>query len=687
MNEEFRYMVIEALRRGDELPTEWAQLLFPPEKREYELVYYGKEREEDILANTLGVPLQPMNIIGDIGEGWHNMLIFGNNLQTLKTLLERKNQGLLTNSDGSPGVRLIYIDPPFGTGDEYGGAGKDEIAYSAKMRGVQFIEFLRKRLVLLRELLADDGTIWVRLDYHFGHYIKVIMDEIFQEQNFQNEIVINRVPRRLRNLNKFNVRTESIFLYSKSGNFFLNTPEMPRVCNYCGRETEPIWDDLTSPGLRNPPERTFLGTTLLPRRGRHFTYTQEKIDEMIEHGRIRMNDDIPYFDLNGQKIEARPEYLQTEGFPVDTNWTDLRGYAFGTGYPTENHEELLERVILSGSKEGDIVLDAFAGSGTTGAVSEKLNRRWISIDAGKYSVYTIQKRMLNLRASIGNRKGERLIPKPFVFYSAGLYDFSTLRQLPWEDWRFFALQLFGCKDEPHTIGGMKLDGKRQGSSVLVFNHLAHPGKLVDEQTISSIHTAIGQRIGAKFFIIAPRNTFDFQQDFIDLEGVRYYALRIPYSFINELHHREFTALEQPKDETAVNEIIDAYGFDFIRPPKVTWTLKLSGREKKTPYLYIEAFQSRAYVRGKDTLGAIETLSMVMLDFDYNGNVFDLDAVFYAQDLEKADWRLHIPLQKCGRELLIIFIDVYGNEARELIARERFDELLGSSGPKQKEFPN
>src|SRR5581483_6858344 len=202
MDERLRQAVIDRLRRGEELPSEWARELFPPERREYELVYYGKEREEEILSDTMAVPLQPVRAFGKNAE-WQNMLIFGDNLQAMKTLLKMKEDGQLRCADGTPGVRLIYIDPPFGTGDEYG-TGDGEIAYSAKIQGTRFIEFLRKRLILLRELLTDDGTIYVRLDYHFGHYIKVVMDEVFGEQNFRNEIVINRFKRQLRNLKQFN---------------------------------------------------------------------------------------------------------------------------------------------------------------------------------------------------------------------------------------------------------------------------------------------------------------------------------------------------------------------------------------------------------------------------------------------------------------------------------------------------
>ena len=109
MTEEQRQEIIRRLQQGEELSPEWTRILFPPEKREYELVYHGKEREEDILANTLAVPLQKVRTFGKNSDDWHNMLIFGDNLQVMKSLLEMKRAGKLCNADGSPGVRLVYI--------------------------------------------------------------------------------------------------------------------------------------------------------------------------------------------------------------------------------------------------------------------------------------------------------------------------------------------------------------------------------------------------------------------------------------------------------------------------------------------------------------------------------------------------------------------------------------------------
>jgi site-specific DNA-methyltransferase (adenine-specific)/adenine-specific DNA-methyltransferase len=349
-----------------------------------------------------------------------------------------------------------------------------------------------------------------------------------------------------------------------------------------------------------------------------------------------------------------------------------------TGYPTQKPTDLLDRIIQASSDPGDIVLDAFAGSGTTIAVAEKLGRRWVAIDCGKLAVYTIQKRLLSLKTEIG-QKGKPLTPKPFTLYNAGLYDFSTLRQLPWQDWRFFALQLFGCRDEPHTISGLPLDGKRQGASVLVFDHLSQPGTRIDEETIQSIHAAVGDKVGSRFFIIAPRGVFDFQQDYIDLEGVRYFALRIPYSFINELHHRKFTALKQPSDETDVNAIVDAVGFDFIRPPQVTWTAGIdeptakakTGAPTRQAYVQVEAFESRAYIRGQDTRGGLETLSLVLIDLDYDGDLFVADQVHFAAELRANDWRIALAPEQVGVQNMVVFIDIYGNEAREIVRPDHF----------------
>lgn len=630
MNDQLRQMVIETLKRGESLPLEWARELFPAEKKEYELIYHGKEREQDILAETMAVPLQPISTFGKNGN-CHNMLIFGDNLQAMKTLLK--------NPKIKGQIKLIYIDPPFATRQEFRGS-QEQKAYQDKITGAKFIEFLRKRLVFLRELLADNGLIYVHLDQKKSHYLKLILDEVFGESNFLNEIVWKYTKFQMREMTRFAKNTDRLLLYSKKSNY--DFYPITYKLNEAKKLLKKGWDKDLGRIVNIKDEN---GKT------QKITIYDEKIDDLWE---------IPYI---GATAHER------------------------TDYPTQKPEKVLERVITSATKEGDLVLDVFAGSGTTCAVAEKLGRRWIAIDSGKLAIYTIQKRMLNLKTEIGNN-GKPLKPKPFILYNAGLYDFSTLRKLPWQDWRFFALQLFGCKDEPHKIGGFSVDGKLRGASVMVFNHHEQPNRVIDEETIKDIHAAIGKRIGHKFFIIAPRGVFDFQQDYIDLDDVRYYALRIPYSVINELHHREFTALQQPNDETSVNETVEAVGFDFIQPPHVEWSIgvkKHKGQLSDDAFLEITNFETRARLRGKNVNRGLDALSMIMLDFDYDGNVFDFDVVFYAQQLRNNEWNACFPTEKLGKKMMFIFIDIYGNEAKHVVARENFFENSTSQSitPKRK----
>lgn len=620
MTPEQRAEIVRLLQQGKDLSPEWARILFPPEKREYELVYHGKEREEEIVANTMAVPLQPVRTFGKNGNGdWENMLIFGENLQVMRSLLEMKKAGKLCNGDGSPGVRLIYIDPPFATRREFQGSD-DQKAYQDKLIGVQFLEFLRKRLLLLRELLSNDGSIYIHLDWKKAHAVKVLADEIFGENRFVREIIWR----------------------------------LGWVSGY--KSVAKNW-------IRN--HETLLFYSMNP-------------------GRMVFNKKYVPYPPDYERWGGRPK---GQGLPIEDVWgvfqkegvTSLQVVSFAsqdTGYPTQKPEGLIARIVEASSNPGDIVLDAFAGSGTTAAVSEKLKRRWIVIDCGKLAIYTTQRRMLQLREKIGN-SGKPLRSLPFTLFNAGLYDFSKLKGLPWESWRFFALQLFQCRNEPHKVGGIAFDGFRQGADVMVFNHFEHKDAAIGEETIKEIHEAVGSRVGSKVFIIAPALTFDFQQDYIELNGVRYYALRIPYSIIHELHRREFTALKQPADEMAVNDTVEAVGFDFIRTPELEYNLgkaKPNAELVEQAFIEILTFRSDAVVRELfRKKGNRETLSMVMLDFDFDeeSQVFDLDEVQYADTIEKAGWKVVFRPNMLGKKMMAVFLDIYGNEARILIDASRF----------------
>jgi DNA modification methylase len=696
MEDELRQRVIEKLQHGEDLPVEWARFLFPPEKREYELVYHGKEREEDILANTLAVPLQAVRTFGkNGGNEWHNMLIFGDNLQVMKSLLELKRMGKLCNADGTPGVRLGYIDPPFATKQEFRGS-QDQKAYQDKIAGAQFVEFLRKRLLLLRELLSPDGCLYVHLDYRKLHYVKVLVDEIFGEHDFLNEIVWQRTASH-NDPGRYGCVHDSLLLYKRGGSYVWNDPTTEQsqeyIDNFFVYAESPDgkkWIRLKKG--EEPPlgwERYRLGNFASPHPRPNLTYRYKgykppqngwkvnlkRMQEMDAKGLLH------FPQSKGGRIQPKQYLKDTLGNKaVSDVWLGISPIQSQSSekqnYPTQKPEALLERIITASSNVGDVVLDCFPGSGTTCAVAEKLGRRWIGIDCGKLAIYTMQKRLLNLCNEIGN-KGPKLQPKPFTLYNAGLYDFSKLKELPWESWRFFALQLFQCRDEPHKIGGVQLDGYLKGASVLVFNHSKNPGARFTEETLDELHEALGSRIGNKVFIIAPALTFGFQQDYIDKNSVRYYALRIPYSIINELHQREFKALKQPSDEMAVNDTVEAVGFDFIRTPELKCDYgagKRKGELIEEGFIRIKTFKSEAVVREPlRKRGNLETLSMVMLDYDFDdkAKVFDFDAVFYAEAMAKQNWEVRFPLESLGQKVMAVFIDIYGNEARVVIGAKEF----------------
>jgi len=684
--------IINCLQSGQSIPSEYKYALFPTVQKEYELVYAGKVRKEDVLSDTdeiANVPLQVEKTYNEsehpLPDAWRNLLIFGDNLQVLKTIYYDRDPVIANNIKGK--IKLVYIDPPFGTGDEYDG-NKGQSGYSAKRKGADFVEFLRRRLILLREVMADDGVIFVRLDYHFGHYVKVVMDEVFGKNNFRNEIVINRFKRQLRNLNQFNHATDVLYFYSKSEDYDFNEITRSRICSFCGAQTQPEWRGMHSPGLRQPPERTICGKVFYPPRGRHWSYKQEKIDALYDEGRIRIDESTSYTNILGEKISECPEYFQTEDIPVDSNWTDLKGYVFASSYPTENPEELLKRVIECCTQEGDLIMDCFAGSGTTLAVAEKMNRRWVGCDIGKLSMYTIQKRLLEIAKSkdLNNpKKKYKLEASSFSVITAGLYDLGKVFSLSEDKYKPFVKNLFDIEDvDKKNINGVTIDGEKRGYFVKIYPYWDEQMRQADVDTdyLHDLHRHIGERIRNRFYIVAPANNIAFVNDYYEIDGIKYYFLKIPYQVIKELHNQRFKKIMQPQSTTQINDLDEAVGFHFIRQPDVETSLEIFDGELS---ILLKKFLSDYSIdeSGKE-IANFESLSMVLIDNDYNGN-FVMKDYYFSKDLISSSKKksaalqdvdddirgelkkakmLHIPIKKPGKRVAAIYIDIYGNEFKE-----------------------
>ena len=586
----------ETVMNGNEVSTEFARILFPPSRKEYELTYHGKENSQAVINQTFAAPLQENRIFGNYTEGeWINKIIFGDNIQVLKTLIEMKHNGQLKNSDGTDGIRLIYIDPPFATKQDF--SNKDTKAYSDKLAGAQFLEWLRKRLILLRELLSEDGSIYIHLDWHKSHYVKVIMDEIFGEGNFCNEIIW--YYRRWNIAGNYFARNhDNIFWYAKNkGNHIFNQMYIPKS---------------EKSSAQGKAWKSVIG----------------------EDGKRR-------------SIQTNEK---TKGVPMPDTWeiSMINPVAKErVGYPTQKPEKLLERIIKASSNKGDLVLDCFGGSGTTAAVSEKLDRRWITVDAGKLAIYTIQKRIL----TIGNTTS-------FAVYDSGLYDNEKLNLFDSAQWKQFAMALYNVQPQKQTIKGMSFDGIKNGSLVKVFSPKeleSLGGAKISEQTLEKIYSRTKSALQDEIIIIAPKGKFTFAVDEFDNDGqwdTVFSMLRIPYSSYQKFTEN-FKGTLQAGDSESVNAVIDSYGFDTITRPKVDFKIEDSK-------LRITSFDSFSKLTSKENISGFETFSMVLIDFSYNGKAFDLDKVYYHDDFDKTQSVKFDESKICG-QAMFIFIDKFGNE--------------------------
>jgi len=691
--------LIDCLKNGKEIPEVYKYVIFQTKQKEYELVYAGKMRKEDVLADTeeaKPVPLQIEKVFNGkkyplFSKDWHNLLVFGENLQILKTFDENKDP-LIKNKIKNK-IKLIYIDPPFGTGDEYDG-NKGQSAYSARKKGAEYVEFVRRRLILLRELLADDGIIFVRQGYNFSAYIKVILDEVFGKGNFINEIIVNRGKQRFGGKNKYSTATDTVFLYSKNPNYTFYSFKRSR---YAG---EAKGTNMLMKGHRNPPERTFIDpdgnkVVLLPPSNQHWKFIQSKLDVMYEKGVMYLaksqkglNSGITKIE-NSKKIPVDyvPSFKFDDDKTIDSNWTDISGYAQTTEYPTENSEDLLNRVIQTGTQQGDLVLDCFGGSGTTAIVAEKLGRRWIICDIGKLSVYTIQKRLLEIELSkdIENQKKNYNKPaKSFAVVTSGLYDLGKIFALQKDEYIRFVKDLFEIEEtKTAKIGGVEIDGKKREFYAKIFPYWELKNASVDEKYLQELHKNIGGKIDDRFYIIAPANNVNFISDYHQIGNVRYYFLRVPYQIIKELHKVQFKKFRQPQSISQINDLDEAIGFHFIRQPEVKSEIK---KLKDKVVLKIKKFES-AYSQDEtgEKLKNFESLAMLLVDLNYDSEKFMMTNYYFAQDLlnhkqsdeKKSEEEIKEELKKqkeiikefpkkdCGKEIMAIYVDIYGNEFREI----------------------
>jgi adenine specific DNA methylase Mod len=312
-------------------------------------------------------------------DGW---LIKSENYQALNTILPKFKEK----------VQTIYIDPPFNLDSS------DQFLYRTNYKDANWATLLENRLKIAREWLNERGSIFVRCDYNGNMYVRFLMNEIFGEDNFRNELQVKRMSKLGSTTGMFDVAADSLFLFSKSPNILINQIKRDRICKYCKQKKEPEWVPLEAPGESKNNIIIINNKKFISRKNSHWTFKQELVNEMYKKDLLRINEKRSYIDKFGNKVSGLPEYLQFPYQNIDSDWTDITGYTSIWNFSTENSEVLLKRVIKSISNEEDFIFDFFLGSGTTTAVAHKLGRKWIGVEMGEHFYSVVLPRMKKVLA-------------------------------------------------------------------------------------------------------------------------------------------------------------------------------------------------------------------------------------------------------------------------------------------------
>ncbi|MCA4895705.1 MAG: site-specific DNA-methyltransferase [Cytophagales bacterium] len=405
---------------------------------------------------------------------WRNRLIWGDKKYVLPSLLP----------EFAGKVNLIYIDPPFNVGSDFSftatiadnpDSEEDETTEFVKQPSIieqkayrdtwgkgldSYMQWFYETVLLLKELLAEDGSIYVHLDWHVSHYAKTILDEVFGYENFKNEIIWQRTTNTGSSkgmANKLSNDTDSILYYTKSNKSVFNKQFKPYSQEYLDRFK---FED-----SKGKYRWQYMAT-----------YSDKKLKELEAQDMIRW-----------QKGSANPEYKQyiegLKGIPLNNLWSDIfhvNPMALEkVNYNTQKPEQLLERIINISSNDGDLVLDCFCGSGTTAATSEKLNRRWITCDLGRFAIHTARKRFLGITNV-----------KPFIVQNLGKYERQQWMNVEFESpedrfeqektYRHFILELYHAKS---LDGYTWLHGAKAGKMI-------HVGGVETPVTVDDIKATI-----------------------------------------------------------------------------------------------------------------------------------------------------------------------------------------------------
>jgi len=569
-------------------------------------------------------------------EGWTNRLIWGDNKNVMASLLDE--------FEGQ--IDLIYIDPPFATGAnftakvEVGEAG-DKAEKAASIieqktyndtwgRGrASYLQMMYERLALMYRLLSATGSLYVHLDYRMDSYIRVVMDELFgKEESFLNEIIWAYKTRETSTRN-WNRKHDTILMYVKQADYTFNAD-----------------------ALRGAYPEEYLA------RFKH----EDEIGKYVIRGKGGEGSPFPgQGDLTPEQEKKYPEwtyrqYLDDAG-RLPRDWWEIdilnSNAAERVGFRTQKPEVLLERIIRASSNPGDLVADFFCGSGTTLTVAEKLGRRWIGSDLGKFAIHITRKRLMEVAASKDMEgKGQEYgkPPHPFVIQNLSeykTYQFADTEEENREKYFEFILELYRAEPEP---GHDLLHGKKG-------RHYVHIGELDSEMTIENVRRAVAElkALGAdKLDVLAWEFAMNMDLDIETLqqaEDVDVKLIRIP---------REALQVKDPRKEN----------IHFYEMPRLDVAVERRDGQVVLRIIDFNVYNLEDF--SEDVIEILESYSDLIdywaVDYDYDGQHFVSRWQTYRT---RKDRSLELEFageesQVCGNQMVVKVVDIFGNDTNKLV---------------------
>ena len=605
--------VVKLIEEGKVLPEKYRFLLFD-ESKQVELTWNGKSDE---VTNVV----LPFQIIEQIDEprneevkmaqgsfdfasgrqmtGWTNKLIWGDNKYILSSL---KNGPMREEIEKEGGIKLIYIDPPFDVGADFSmnvEIGDDsyekkpnvleQLAYRDTWgRGEDsFLSMIYERLVVMKDLLADDGSIFLHCDWRLNSSLRLIMDEIFLKDNYKNEIIWKRKGGSANPENQLDNSVDYILWYSKSRDnkvnhqFTKESEEAKKYINERFTNEDPdgrkyMTSPIVSPNYRENLIYEYRGFKP-PRNG--WSISKEKMEQWEKDNKL-------YFPEKGERIYRKiylDEYL---GQPISNIWTDVFKInpmsKERVDYPTQKPETLISRIVELSTNEGDLVADFFSGSGSTAAVSEKLNRKWICSDLGKFAIHTTRKRMIGIQRELKK---------------SGM------------NWRAFEILNLGKYQRQHYI----YDGKNERDELQIRE------KQLREKAFETLILQAYKAISVDGFVTIHGKRSD---DFVSLGPINQPLSR---------NHVEEVIKECIKNKITS---VDILGFEYEMGlfPTIQEEAKSKGLRLSYKQIPMEVFDKRAVSKGEVVF---HDVAFIEFKPHFNGNKLSIEltdfAVFYNED--------------------------------------------------------